>query len=279
VKRAFRVALGDPPRLQALLAVRLAVSDEAAAALLHRGAVELDGRRTREDTDVATGARVIAFLPDDAAAVDPTPLVVAYRDAHVVVVDKPAGLRSQDVRGDDWNTLIARVQREIDPRASLLHRLDRDTSGLVLLPLDDRARVTLQAALAAADIDRRYAARVAGRMEAPRTIDLRIAVDATDRRRRIALPATDPGGENARTDVEPYAHDAAETRVRLRLHTGRTHQIRVHLRAVGHPIVGDSIYGGPPSGRLRLHAYAITFPHPRSGTPRRVETDLRALDE
>jgi RluA family pseudouridine synthase len=266
VKRLFRVAAGDPPRLVAALAARLRLSEVEAAALVRRGAVELDGQRVGADGPIATGARVIAFIPE---ASNQTPLVVVYRDEHVLVVDKPAGLRSQAVRGEAEDTLIARVQREVDARATLLHRLDRDTSGLVLFPLDEAARRRLQHALDEGALERRYVARVRGLLEAPCTIRLRIGVDARDRRRRVAHPERSSAGEAAVTHVEPLVPGPLESRVRLRLETGRTHQLRVHLMAIGHPIVGDGLYGGPPAARLWLHADELVFPD-SEGAPRTV---------
>jgi RluA family pseudouridine synthase len=267
VKRVFRVAAGDPARLVAALAARLGLGEAEAAALLRRGAVELDGRRVTADAAVAAGARVIAFLPE---ATSQAPLVLAYRDEHVLVVDKPAGLRSQAVRGEAEDTLIARVQRELDPRATLLHRLDRETSGLVLFPLTDAARQRLQRALDEGELERRYLARVRGRVEAPCTIRLRIGVDARDRRRRVVHPEPSGAGEAAVTHVEPLEPGELESRVRLRLETGRTHQLRVHLAAIGHPIVGDALYGGPPAERLWLHADELSFPDPGGGPGRTV---------
>jgi 23S rRNA pseudouridine1911/1915/1917 synthase len=278
VKRSFRAAVGDPPQLRALLAARLAISDTDVALLLARGAVELDGQRTTEDAAVHVGARITAFL-SDGSPVQAAPLKIVYRDRHVLVVDKPAGLRSQGVRGDDWDTLIARVQRELDPAATLLHRLDRETSGLVLLPRSDRARASLQTALANGEIDRRYAARVAGAITASRSVRLRIAVDPADRRRRITHPEQGSAGDPACTEIEPYASSGNETRVYLRLQSGRTHQIRAHLAAIDHPILGDTIYGGPPSGHLRLHAHALSFPNVSDGTLREVKIRLDPLDD
>jgi 23S rRNA pseudouridine1911/1915/1917 synthase len=273
VKHVLRVAAGDPDRLVAVLAARLTLEPESAAALVRRGAVELDGQRVRDDRPVRVGVRVIAFLPEAPVAV-PTPLVVAYRDDHVFVIDKPAGLRSQAARAEAEDTLIARVQRELDPGASLLHRLDRETSGLVLLPRTDVARVRLQRAFDEGAIDRRYLARVYGRLDAPRTIDLRIGVDPRDRRRRIAHPARSDAGESAVTHVEPLDASDAESRLRLRLETGRTHQLRVHLSAIGHPIVGDTLYGAAPAERLWLHADELTFVDQTSGARRTVRSAL-----
>ena len=267
MKKLLRAASGDPERLVALLVARLALSEGDAERLVERGAVEVDGKRVSEDRDVRIGARVTAFLPD---AAEPTvvPLVLAYKDVQVLVIDKPAGLRSQAVRGDSWDTLVAQVHRELDPQASLLHRLDRETSGLVVLPRTDQARRALQASLDAGQIDRRYVARVQGRLEGPRTIDLPIARDPRDARRRIGAPT----GEAAVSHVELLSSDGETSCVRLTLEHGRTHQLRVHLASIGHPVLGDALYGGPAAARLCLHADELTFPHPRSETPRRVRS-------
>jgi RluA family pseudouridine synthase len=270
VKRVFRIASGDPTTLCGALIARLSIPRETADALIARGAVEVDGSRQTRDRPIAPGARVIAFLPDEKLA--HAPLAIAYRDDDLLVVDKPAGLRSQPVRGDAEDTLIARVQQEIDPRATLLHRLDRETSGLVVLPLSERAKKFFQRALDAGEIDRRYVARVAGRLAAPRRIDLRIGPDRDPRRRRTHPPSSD-AGEPAISHVEPIALGDTETRVALRLETGRTHQLRVHLAAIGHPILGDALYGGPPAERLWLHATTLVFPHPGGGA-RTVESPL-----
>jgi RluA family pseudouridine synthase len=270
VKRVLRANSGDPGTLLGFLAARLGVDEDAARALLERGAIEVDGRRALVDGPLRPGGKVIAFLPD--VSTPPAALVVAYEDAQVIVIDKPAGLRSQEVRGDTWNTLVARVQRELDPRAILLHRLDRDASGLVLFPRGESAHRALQAALDAGRIDRRYVARVRGTLTDARSIELPIARDPRDPRRRV----TAPDGDAARSDVAPVMSTVDESVVRLVLHTGRTHQLRVHLAAIGHPILGDTLYGGPTAPRLCLHAYELTFPHPRSDTPRTLRAAIPA---
>lgn len=270
MKRIFRAASGDPETLIAILGARLALSPSEAEALLRRGAVELDGKRAASDGPVRLGAKVVAFLPE--ARGTASPLVVPYRDEHVLVVDKPAGLRSQAVRGEAEDTLIARVQRELDDRATLLHRLDRETSGLVLLPLSPHGRAVMQRALDEGRLERRYLARVSGRLDAPREIRLRIARDPSDPRRRVARAEGDQAGEDACTHVEPLSSDEDTSLLRLRLETGRTHQLRVHLSAIGHPILGDALYGGRAHERLCLHADELRFPHPRSGEQRVVRS-------
>lgn len=269
MKRVLRAAVGDPERLLPLLMVRLSIDAATATAMLAAGGVEVGGARVREDGAVAVGTRIIAFVPDAQPRLpEPT---VAYRDQHVLVLDKPAGLRTQGVRGDDADTLLSRAQRLCDT-ATLVHRLDRDTSGLVLFALTARARETLQRALDEGTIDRRYVAKVAGRVDLPIRIALRIAVDPRDPRRRLARPEHDPTGDPAVSTVEPLESGDALSLVRLALETGRTHQLRVHLAAIGHAIVGDRLYGGLPYERLCLHAESLAFPHPRSGTRAEVRS-------
>jgi len=252
VKRLFRAASGDPSQLVALVASRLRLSPYDAGRLVREGRVEVNGRRAQEGV-VATGARVAVFVPDEVASDMAAPLVVAYRDRDCVVIDKPAGLRTQGVRGDAHDDLLGRVQRELARDASLLHRLDRDTSGLVLIPTSDRGRAWFAAALERGDLERRYVAQLDGAVGA-QTIALRIG-RTSDPRRRVALPENDPAGEAAATRVEPMGDGL----VRLVLQTGRTHQLRVHLAAIGHPIVGDVLYGGRAAPRLMLHADELTF--------------------
>jgi 23S rRNA pseudouridine1911/1915/1917 synthase len=273
VKRVLTRAVGDPPGLRAFLVERLQIDDAAVAAMIERGAVEVAGRRMKQDVELALGARVVAFLPE--AAKHTEEVRVAYRDEHVLVLDKPAGLRSQGVRGDGSDTLWAHAQA-LSPDASLLHRLDRDTSGLVLFPLTDRARDQLQRALTDGKIDRHYTARVSGPIVEQR-ITLRIARDPHDPRRRVTRAANDTAGEDATTLVTPQGRIVDDTLVHLTLLTGRTHQLRVHLAAVGHPILGDTLYGGAPAPRLCLHAHLLRFVHPRSGTPKEVSSAIPPL--
>ncbi len=272
MKRVLRAAAGDPERLLALLVARLEISLGMASAMMSSGAVELAGKKATGDVEVAVGTRIIAFVPDEVPG--PPEPTIAYQDQHVLVLDKPTGLRSQGVRGDEADTLLVKAQRICDT-ASLLHRLDRDTSGLVLFPLTARARETLQQGLTDGTIDRMYTARVQGRLDQPTRIALRIAKDHHDARRRIARPENDTLGDPAVTKVTPIESSDANSLVRLQLETGRTHQIRVHLAAIGHAIVGDRLYGGIEHERLCLHADELTFLHPRSNTPQIVRSPAR----
>jgi tRNA pseudouridine32 synthase/23S rRNA pseudouridine746 synthase len=149
-----------------------------------------------------------------------------------------------------------------------MHRLDRDASGLVLFAARAEACASLQTELNAGRIDRRYIAVVAGHLERPEgRICLRIARDSTDPRRRIALPENAPAGLPASTRFRVLGRSNEEDALDLALDTGRTHQLRVHLAAVGHAIVGDRFYGGSSAPRLCLHACKLTLTHPFDGRP------------
>lgn len=262
-KRVLTVASGDPETLAAWLVERLGVSATDAAALVARGAVHVDGRRaTAATAGLRAGQKVTAFVTSTPAA-PVTEIPTAYADAWLLVVEKPAGVASQPTRDDEAGALDALVRRA-HPDARMMHRLDRDASGLVLFARSPEARAPLQRALEAGEIDRRYRARVSGRLDGSGRIALRIARDGADPRRRVALPEAAPGGEAAGTRWRTLAVDADDdsTVVECTLETGRTHQLRVHLAAIDHPIVGDRLYAGRPAPRLMLHATRLALPHP-----------------
>jgi 23S rRNA pseudouridine1911/1915/1917 synthase len=212
---------------------------------------------------------------------------VTFEDEHLLVLDKPAGLVVHPAPGhwDDTlvNALAARgtaLSAGAQGRPGIVHRLDRDTSGLMVVAKTDQAHRKLGAALAARRVTRRYAALAWGHLDAsPLTIDAPLARHSRDRK-RIAVTG---GGRPARTDAFVVARFPVCDLLRLELHTGRTHQIRVHLAHVGHPVVGDPVYGSGGarriSGRGRaladrleaatprqaLHAAYLSFRHPASG--------------
>lgn len=198
------------------------------------------------------------------------PLRIAYEDEHLLVVDKPAGLVVHPARGhreDTLSQLLAPLLAGGDPeRAGIVHRLDRDTSGLLVVSRSPEAHRLLQAALAGRRIEREYLALVEGRppartgtIEAPIGRDPRI-------RTRMAVGGVAPREARTHFTLERALPDASL--LRLRLETGRTHQIRVHLQAIGHPVVGDPEYG--MAGMLGLerqflHATRLAFDHPITG--------------
>jgi 23S rRNA pseudouridine1911/1915/1917 synthase len=261
-KHVLTVALGDPRAIDAFVAARLLIDPERAQEWVRLGAVQVGGRRADLHTRLLTGMRVIIREP--AAPEELEPLAVIYRDDDLLVVDKPAGMLSQPSANEAASSLEARVQREL-PEARLMHRLDREASGLVLFALRPVVHAALQHDLENDAVTRHYLAIASGVVTASREIKLRIARDSLDARRRIALPENADGGKPARTKIVPIGWSRDGTRLRVELHTGRTHQIRVHCAAIDHPLVGDDLYGGPPGARLMLHATHLALPHPTTG--------------
>jgi len=211
-----------------------------------------------------------AATPPDAAP----EFEIVYEDADLLVIDKPAGLVTHPARGHHGPTLAealsGRVAGGPDPeRAGIVHRLDRDTSGLLVVTKTEQAHAALAAQLRARDVRREYLALVAGRVDAETgTIDAPIG---RDRGRRTVMSTRSDRPRNAVTHFETIERLPATTLLRVWLETGRTHQIRAHLAAIGHPVCGDPQYGGAACGRRLnlerqfLHATRLMFRHPATG--------------
>ena len=268
---------------------------------IEAGAVRIEGRVPRPRDAVLGGERVrieARLEPTGEVAPEALPLNVVYRDAALLVIDKPAGLVVHPGAGNPAHTLQNALlgfdpQLALVPRAGLVHRLDRDTSGLLVVARTVEAHARLVAALAAREIERRYLAICAGVLTAGRTIDEPIGRHRTARTRM----AVRSDGRPAVTHVRVVQRYRAHTLVEARLETGRTHQIRVHLAHIGHPILGDPVYGGrrriPPAcgpallaalaglKRQALHAARLSLRHPATGQRLEWESplpaDLRAL--
>ena len=217
-----------------------------------------------------------AFEPDE------VPLAIVHEDPDLMVLDKPAGLVVHPAPGHWRGTLMngllhARPDSAGLPRAGIVHRLDKDTSGLMMVARSERGFERLTAALAARRVGRRYVAVVEG-VPPPRfTVDAAIGRDPRDRL-RMAVVAPDRG-RPAVTHVERLASVERASSVECRLETGRTHQIRVHLAHRGHPLVGDALYGGRPVAgfaRQALHAWRLELAHPASGRPMSFASPLPA---
>ncbi|MGF1597384.1 MAG: RluA family pseudouridine synthase [Acidimicrobiales bacterium] len=289
-------ALGDQ-RVDRIVALVADISRNRAAALVAAGAVTVDGEVvTRPSTRVATGS-VLSFTVedhDDRVVADGTIEVpVVYSDDDVIVVDKPAGLVVHPGSGtrDDTmvNGLVARYPelRSVgeSERPGIVHRLDRGTSGLLMVARTTEALDDLGRQLAERTVERRYRTLVAGHLAADGgVVDAPLGRSPSDATRRAVVA----DGRPARTHYEVLSRLVGRdgtpvTLLACRLETGRTHQIRAHLAAIGHPVVGDPTYGGPVtvdgvvSGRPFLHAERIGFDHPRSG--RRLSFDSSLPDD
>lgn len=203
----------------------------------------------------------------DIAYSPPTdPLTILHEDHEIVVLDKPAGLLSVPGRGPDLaDCLITRV-KAVFPQALLVHRLDRDTSGVIVFALTPHAQRNLSMQFEEKRTKKTYQARLQGLLE-PRegTVDLPLIVDWENRPRQMVCHAT---GRPAQTDWRVLRYEGETTRVRLLPRTGRTHQLRVHMLAMGHVILGDSIYATGAAldhPRLMLHAEELRLNHPETG--------------
>jgi 23S rRNA pseudouridine1911/1915/1917 synthase len=282
-------------RLDAFLAARgAAPSRSAAQRLIDRGAVRVDGEAKAKNHRVAAGQVVsVEGGADTTGAATAAPdFEVVYEDADLLVVDKPAGLVTHPAPGHRGPTLAGALRGRAaggpDPeRAGIVHRLDRDTSGLLVVTKTDEAHAALSKALKRREVTREYLALVAGHVQAESgTVDAPIG---RDRSRRTVVSTRSDRPRDAVTHFEVIERLPTTTLLRVRLETGRTHQIRAHLAAIGHPVCGDPQYGGRASGRELgltrqfLHAGRLMFSHPRTGEIVECESkppvDLRrALD-
>ncbi len=289
----FSVVPQQTERLDRFLADQLGLSRTQAARLVADKAVTVNGKPARASRTLTRGERLAVRYPEHQpprtlrpAAI---PLAVVYEDEHLAVIDKPAGLVVHPAPGhwDDTlvNALVARgttLAGGAEGRPGVVHRLDRDTSGLMVVAKTDLAHRRLGSAIAARRVQRTYAALTWGHLdESPTVIEAPIARHPVDRKRMTISSQ----GRQARTDAHVVARFGVVDLLRLELHSGRTHQIRVHLEHIGHPVVGDPTYGAGGSRRVSgaarrdaealeratprqaLHAAGLAFRHPATGEP------------
>ncbi len=299
--RRLIVADDAGERLDLIVARGCELSRTQAATLIANGSVTVNGRTEKASYRGVTGDAIEVVIPPPPGRdvlPESIPLSVVYEDESLLVVDKVAGMVVHPAPGNWTGTLVNALMGRGgslaagggDERAGLVHRLDKDTSGLIIIAKTDVAHRTLSAALAARRVTRRYAAVSWGHLrEDTVTVNQPIDRDPRDRTRMAVVQE----GRAARTDFVRLARFDSVDLLRAHLHSGRTHQIRVHLASVGHPVVGDDTYGGGGGRRLAalppkrhfLHAAWLRFHHPvtralidlRSPLPDDLKTSLAAL--
>lgn len=287
-------------RLDAVITARTGLSRSRVTALIGEGAVQVNGSRARKSYKPRAGDEIRVDMPTPPTidlAPEDIPVTIVYEDEDLVVVDKPAGLVVHPAPGHPSGTLVnallARVGElstvGLPHRPGIVHRLDRDTSGLLVVARREAAHRTLAAALSRREIGRGYLTATWGRFDADEaTIDRPIGRHPKDRKRMAVVE----GGRPAVTHVRRLERFAAADLMAVRLETGRTHQIRVHFCAAGHPVVGDPVYGpgwegglggaggvwaaefARRAGRLFLHSARLSFVHPTSGEELTFTSDL-----
>lgn len=285
-------------RLDKFLAERLSdVSRSAVQRLVGEGQITVNGEPVKASYKVQTGDRVVVYLPppEDAELVaQEIPLDIVYEDEHLLVINKPAGMVVHPAPGHPEGTLVnallayapelaAGQERpaEGDRRPGIVHRLDRDTSGLIVVARSEKVQRTLQRQFAERQVTKAYLALLDGHLQpAWGRIEAPIGRDPNHRQRMTVLP----GGREAITEyhvLEQFAHQVGPAAGRYSLveaepHTGRTHQIRVHFASINHPVLADPVYGRRrcplPLQRQFLHARRLAFQHPVA----RKRVDLEA---
>ena len=285
-------------RLDAFVAAAVdGVSRSAAARLLEAGFITINGKPATKSTRILGGDSISVELPEaeetEVAAQD-IPLDVVYEDEDVIVVNKPAGLVVHPAPGHPDGTLVNALLHHCgdslsgvggEKRPGIVHRIDRDTSGLIIAAKNDAAHLALSAQLSDHSLARTYECLALGNFrEDSGTIDAPIGRHHIDRKK---MTVTTHNSRHAVTHWEVIARYNGVTHLRCHLETGRTHQIRVHLAHIGHPILGDTVYGGkkavPGLTGQCLHAVGLRFVHPRTGElvslscplPEEFETQLR----
>jgi 23S rRNA pseudouridine1911/1915/1917 synthase len=254
--------------------------------LIARGLVTVNGSEVKASQRLGPGDVIQVILPpseEAELAAEHMPLRIVYEDEDLVVVDKPPGLVVHPApgheRGTLVNALLARypdLPMDQEGRPGIVHRLDKDTSGLILVARSDEVRRALQAQFKAGEVLKVYLSLVEGNVE-PRSgiIDAAIGRDARNRKRMAVVRRA---GRRAVTEYRVLEHLDGHTLLELRPQTGRTHQVRVHLAFIGHPVVGDSVYGRRKQrlglGRQFLHAHRLGFQHPSSGRRMELASDL-----
>ena len=267
----------DGRRLDVLLSEQSDLTRSRVAALMEEGHVTVDGTPvTKAGLKAKPGQTIILTIPAPKPAVPEAqdiPLTILYEDNDLAVVVKPCGMVVHPAAGNEDGTLVNALLHHLDSlggiggelRPGIVHRLDKDTSGLLLVAKNDASQLALSEQLSARSMEKHYRALVEGNIrEDSGRVEAAIARSKKDRKKM----AVDPEGREAITEWTVLARGNGVTLLDVHILTGRTHQIRVHTKHIGHPVCGDPIYGSPKGAkvpRLMLHAYSLSFTHPTTG--------------
>ena len=273
---------GREERLDKLL-VSGTLTRSRAAALIHEGQVTVNGLVVDHPSFKPKFGDIVAVnIPekeDTANIAEDIPITLLYEDESLAVVIKPCGMVVHPAAGNESGTLVNALLYHLDSlsgiggekRPGIVHRLDKDTSGLLIVAKDDQAHAALSRQLSERQMEKHYLALAAGQMKGSEgSIDLAIGRSLKDRKKM----APRPDGRSALTHWTLLEQRSDRALLDVRLVTGRTHQIRVHMAAIGHPVLGDPLYaarGTPKAGRLMLHAWRLKFTHPKTGEVLRFE--------
>ena len=283
----------EDSRLDRFLAASLSLSRSQLQRLIKEGCVLVAGKAAKANQAVKPGQEISIEVPaliDAAPAAEDLPLPIVYQDKDLIVVDKPAGMVVHPAAGHESGTLVNALLHHVDDlsgiggekRPGIVHRLDKGTSGLMVVAKHDTSHQELARQFAQREVEKEYLALAWGEVMAGRRIDAPIGRDPANRKKMASESARVRRTRAAATRIVRAEHfGRVLTLVQVAIHTGRTHQIRVHLSAIGHPIVGDALYGGVHRrvpGDIRavthldrpfLHSARLAFTHPDDG--RRME--------
>lgn len=280
-------------RADVFLSEHFDVTRTAAARLLEEGAAMVNGKAVTKNYKLRAADAVTLELPpvkDVETRPENIPLTIVYEDEDIAVIDKPKGMVVHPAAGNEDGTLVNALLYHMGDRLSgiggerrpgIVHRIDKDTSGLLVIAKNDFAHTILSEGLKTHSIDREYmAVAIGGFKDACGTVHKPIGRNPKDRK-KMAIVAD---GREAVTHYSVAERFHGYTLLAVKLETGRTHQIRVHMASIGHPLLGDEVYGGKsplkfPLAGQTLHAYRLTLTHPRTGETMTFESPLPAYFE
>ena len=264
-------------RLDAFISEKLDISRNAAQQICENGGAVCNGIVLKKNYKVKTGDIIEIAIPETReteAIAQNIPIEVMYEDDHLIVINKQRGMVVHPAVGHYDGTLVNALLAHCgeslsgiggEMRPGIVHRIDKDTSGLLIVAKNDKAHLSLSAQLADRSLSRTYDAVVLGRIDDAGKVDAPIGRSSKDRKKMAVVS----GGRNAVTHYTPISYVNGYSHIQCKLETGRTHQIRVHMASIGHPVAGDPLYG-PKNDKTKLggqclHASKLRFVHPVSG--------------